>query len=282
MQSKFDKHGPEGFLFVVVFLLGIFAISGCIVQVEEPPVTVTTSMTQPTTTVIQSTTTVTETIMPVTLTAIGPWVGAEMEGFMTVLATFTEETCITVEYTPYRAEDLATLLPAQFAAEQSPGDLMFMWALWIKKNTEHILDLSEIIDLSEFTTVADQATIDGRVYGAPYTGKVKPGFWYRLSFFEAHGLEVPTTWEEFISLLDTIQGIDGIDAPIASGDGVGWPLTDVTEHFLLAYGGVDLFEGLKAGTVSWTSPEVTAVFEDYLVPLIADGHFSEPKEWTLI
>lgn len=87
---------------------------------------------------------------------------------------------------------------------------------------------------------------------------------------------------EFVSLCDQIAAVDGVETAIASGDGVGWPLSDVTEHFILAYGGVDLFEGLKAGTVSWTSPEVTAVFEDYLVPLLEAGHFSEPKEWTLI
>jgi len=219
----------------------------------------------------------------VTLTVIGPWSGDEMENFMPVLEAFTEETGIEVEYKIYRAEDLATILPAQFEAQMAPADIIFMWAWWIKNNTEHILDISDIVNASEYMPgIVDQVTKDGKIYGAPYTGKVKPGFWYRLSFFKEHNLEVPTTWDEFVDLLETIKDIDGIEAPIASGDGVGWPLSDVTEHFLLTFGGTDLFEGLIDGSVSWTSNEVKDIFKNKLVPLLNSGYFSEPKDWTLI
>jgi len=246
------KQVFSGILLVSVFVLGTFVFSGCIGQEEA------------------------------VFTVVGPWSGAEFEAFKPVLDAFTEETGIEYNYTATRAEDLATLLPAQFEAEKTPGDLIFMWNTWVKENKEHALDLTDIVDLSEFTEVSNQGVVDGKVYAAPYTGKIKPGFWYRKSFFAANGLSVPTTYAEFASLCDQIAAVNGVETAIASGDGVGWPLSDITEHFLIAYGGVDLFEDLKAGTVSWTSPEVTAVFEDYLVPLIADGHFSEPKEWTLI
>ena len=218
-----------------------------------------------------------------TLTVIGPWSGAEMEKFEPVLEAFTEKTGIEVEYRIYRAEDLATILPAQFEAKMAPADVIFMWAWWIRNNTEHILDISDIIDPADFMPgIVDQVTVDGKIYGAPYTGKVKPGFWYRISFFKKHNLEVPTTWEEFTTLLENISKIPGIEAPIASGDKDGWPLSDVTEHFILTFGGTDLFEGLINGSVSWTSDEVKAIFKDKLVPLLEKGYFSEPKDWTLI
>jgi len=252
MRLKFAKLAFQGLLFISMFVLGIFAFSGCIGQEEEA------------------------------LIVVGPWAGDEMEAFMPVLEAFTQETDIAVNFTTTRAEDLAPTLPAQFEAEETPGDIIFMWASWIKENTEHIVDLSDIIDLNDFTGVSDQATVDGKVYGAPYTGKLKPGFWYRRSFFETHGLEAPTTWNDFVALLDTIQEIAGIEAPIASGDGVGWPLSDIVEHFLLTFGGVELFEGLKDGSVSWTSAEVTTIFEDRLVPLLEAGYFSEPKAWDVI
>ena len=86
----------------------------------------------------------------VTLTVIGPWSGDEMENFMPVLEAFTEETGIEVEYKIYRAEDLATILPAQFEAQMAPADIIFMWAWWIKNNTEHILDISDIVNASEY------------------------------------------------------------------------------------------------------------------------------------
>ena len=216
------------------------------------------------------------------LTVIGPWGGAERELFVPVLDAFAVETGIEVDYRMYRAEDLATILPAQFEAKKTPGDVIFMWAWWIRNNTDHILDVSDVITSADFMPgTVDQVTVDDKIYGAPYTGKVKPGFWYRISFFKEHNLEVPTTWDEFGTLLDTINDTLGI-VPIASGDGVGWPLSDVTEHFLLTFGGVDLFKGLINGSVSWTSDEVKAIFRDNLVPLLEAGYFSEPKDWTLI
>lgn len=218
-----------------------------------------------------------------TLIVIGPWSGDEMQNFLPVLNAFTEKTGIQVQYKMYRAEDLATILPAQFEAGTAPGDIIFMWAWWIKNNTQHIVDLSDIIKASDYMPgIVDQVSVNGKVYGAPYTGKVKPGFWYRISFFKEHNLQVPTTWDEFVSLLQTIKNIPGIDAPIASGDGVGWPLSDVTEHFILTFGGVNMFKGLINGSISWTSDEVKAIFRDKLVPLLENGYFSEPKDWTLI
>lgn len=279
MQLKINKQMLRGFLVVSVFVLGSFALSGCIGQDEEPPMT--TTVTKPGTTVTQPGTTVT-TVKP-TLTLIAGWAGEEMEAFLPVLDVFTAKTGIEVNYVISRSEDSTPVLPAQFAAGVTPADVLFVWDWWISENTEHFVDVSDMVNPSDFGPgFIDKVTVEGKIYGSSYTGKGKPGFWYRLSFFEEHGLQIPTTWDQFMSLLDNIQAISGIDTAIASGDGVGWPLSDITEHFILTYGGVDLFNDLIDGSVSWTSPEVQDVFENYLVPVLEAGHFSEPKQWDLI
>jgi multiple sugar transport system substrate-binding protein len=122
--------------------------------------------------------------------------------------------------------------------------------------------------------------VDETLYGSAYTGKVKPGFWYKKSFFEAHNLTVPTTWAEFETLLATIDAIPGIDNPIVSGDTVGWPLSDITEHFLVAYNGSDLNLKLINGTESWTTGPAREMFEDRLVPLLEADYFSDPIDWS--
>ena len=66
------------------------------------------------------------------LTVIGPWSGDEMDAFLPVLKAFEEETGIKVEFLTYRAEDLVTLLPAQFTAESTLGDLIFMQSWFIQ------------------------------------------------------------------------------------------------------------------------------------------------------
>ena len=218
-----------------------------------------------------------------TLTLISGWSGAEREAFLPVLEAFEKETGIDVEYRIYRGEDLSTLLPAQFEAKMTPGDVIFMWGWFVteKAREGHVLELTDIIDEADFLPGAlSSAKVGDRIYGAAYTGKIKPGFWYRKSFFEKHNLTPPQTWKEFVALLEKIGQIPGIDAPIASGDGVGWPLSDVTEHFLMTFGGPQLHKDLTAGEINWTDPLVKAVFVARLVPLLEAGYFSEPIEWT--
>lgn len=212
------------------------------------------------------------------VTVIGPWAGDEAAPFLPVLEAFEERTGIAADYRTYRAEDLSAMLPAQFQAGQAPGDLIFMWQWWIEENSEHAVDVTDLTEGIEF--LAPSATANGKVYAPPYLRYAKPGFWYKKSFFEANGLEAPTTWDEFMALVDTLAGIDGIKNPIVTGDEVGWPISDATEHFLATFGGIDMITDLIEGNVKWTDPEVRAVFEDYLVPLLEKDAFSDPIEWT--
>jgi len=218
------------------------------------------------------------------LTVISGWSGPEMDAFMPVLREFEKETGIRVDYQIYRAEDLAVLLPAQFDSKTAPADVIFMWAWFVNKQAQsgHVLDMTGTLNESDFVVGAlDAVKSGGKLWGAPYTGKIKPGFWYRKSFFKKHNLAVPNTWDEFVDLLARIKKIPGVRAPIASGNGVGWPLSDVTEHFIATFGGPAMTRDLIAGKIAWTDPKVRAVFENRLVPLLKAGYFSEPIEWTM-
>lgn len=216
------------------------------------------------------------------LTVIGPWAGPEMEKFLPVLKAFEEKTGIKVNYQIYRAEDLANVLPAQFAARKAPGDIIFMWPTFIRENTKHVVEVTDIIRPESYLPGAlDNVMFNGKVYGIAYTAKVKPGFWYRKSFFEKYGLVPPKTWNEFVTLLRLLKNLPGIKAPIASGDGVGWPLSDITEHFLITFGGPELQKDLIEGNVKWESFTVKKAMEK-LTFLLKEGFFSEPVEWTTI
>jgi multiple sugar transport system substrate-binding protein len=218
-----------------------------------------------------------------TITVVGPWSGAEMDAFLPVLQRFETLSGVNVRYRILRAEDLITLLPAQFAAGTAPGDVIFMWGWFIGQEAEsgHIMDVTDLVDEADFLSgTFDQMKVDGDIYGGTYTGKVKPGFWYRKSFFAANGLTpttVNSTWAEFATLLADIAAVPGVLDPIVSGDGVGWPLSDIAEHFLITFGGPQLQYDLIAGTADWTTDPVRGIFEDYLVPTL--GNFSDPLTW---
>lgn len=217
-----------------------------------------------------------------TVTVLGPWAGQEMDKFTPVLEAFEAKTGIDVKYQTYRAEDLANLLPAQFAAKKAPGDVVFMWPSFIVKNEDKVIKLNEIVDPADYLPGAlNNVSVGKDICGFAYTAKVKPGFWYRKSYFVEHGLTAPKTWDEFIALLEEIEKIEGIKAPIASGGSVGWVLSDITEHFLISFGGPELQQDLIAGNIKWDSYTVRRAMEklDYL---LARNFFSEPAEWTTI
>jgi len=231
------------------------------------------------------TTKVEERMGVITLRVIGPWAGAEMEAFLPVLTEFEKRNPgIETEYVIYRAEQLATLLPLQFQAATTPGDVIAdAWGWFVAKQggEGHLLELNDLVNETSYISgIFDPVKVDTGIYGAPFTAWGKPGFWYRKSFFEAHELTPPTTWDEFVSLLETIKGISGIKNPIVTGDGVGWPISDIVEHFIITFGGPELQHGLIDGTVNFTDPQVKSLFQEKIVPLLEAGYFSAPTEWT--
>ena len=220
----------------------------------------------------------------VTLTVIGPWSGKEQEYFMEVLDSFMERyPNITIKYVPMRAEEVARTLTVQFEAGVTPADVVITpWAWWIVEMAKkgHVVDVTGMINEDEYVPgILDNVRWGGKLWGVPFTMWLKPGFWYKKSFFQKHGLEEPKSWEEFLQLLEKIKGIPGIKNPIVSGDQVGWPLSDVTEHFLIAFGGPELQYKLISGEAKFTDPQVREIFQR-LVDLIEKGYFSEPIEWT--
>lgn len=217
------------------------------------------------------------------LRIIGPWTGSELDNFMPTLEAFEAETGIDTQYIAIRQEDLQPVLPSQFAAEQTPADVIFMVESFIREFGEdgHAVDVTDRLEPADYTANAlDQVTVGSTIYGGVFTGAAKPGFWYKTSFFNDNNLDVPTTYNEFVDLLADIDAVAGIDNAIVSGDGVGWPLSDVTEHFIATYGGAQMHADLTSGDATWNDADVRAVFEDYLVPLLDAGYFSEPVEWT--
>jgi multiple sugar transport system substrate-binding protein len=221
---------------------------------------------------------------PVTLTVFSLWSGSEESNFLQCLGNFTELTGIGVNHYAYTTEDLLVGVPMQLRAESSIADVIIApWPAWIKELTPYLTSVNDLIDSTKYPENAINAVTDENsvIWAAPFKLSGKPGFWYKKSFFADNGLTVPTTYSEFTTLLATIQAIPGIEQAIASGDTVGWPLSDTTEAFIMGLGGYQLQEELETGPIArnWTDTEVRDVFEQLRL-LLAAGYFSAPAEWT--
>ena len=217
------------------------------------------------------------------LTVMSLWSGGEEESFKQVLAAFTDKTGVEVKHVPQTTEGLMVGIPTALMAGKTPADVILApWTSWIRglAGEGHLTVATDLVDETRYSAVQLQDVRDGGVlYAIPFKMAGKPGFWYKISFFSKHGLTEPKTLDEFRILLDKLKSIPGIKAPIASGDGVGWPLSDTTESFIIGIGGAQLQLDLIDGKKAWTSHEVRAVF-DVLTDFLKAGYFSTPDEWT--
>jgi len=93
---------------------------------------------------------------------------------------------------------------------------------------------------------------------------VKGFVWYSPAKFKEWGVEVPTTWDELLTLTKTIREKTGGPAwcaGFASGAASGWPGTDWIEDLVLRQSGTDVYDKWVAGDVKFTDPEIKKAFD---------------------
>ena len=105
-----------------------------------------------------------------------------------------------------------TVLKTRFIKEDQPDII----GIGGDVNYSNFLDADMLKDISDFEGLADikQAYLDidknleivpkDGVYAVPYAANAA-GILYNKDMFEENGWEIPETWDEFITLLDTIQ-----------------------------------------------------------------------------
>ena len=91
------------------------------------------------------------------------------------------------------------------------------------------------------------------IYSVPVNIHRANVIWYVPETLEAAGVEVPTTWEEFLSVAEELEA-QGI-TPLAMGE--QWTTMHLFETVLLGSLGQEAYAALWDGTGDWASPEVT-------------------------
>ena len=100
---------------------------------------------------------------------------------------------------------------------------------------------------------------DGNIYSVPVNIHRANVLWTNPAVLEANGVAVPTTLDEWIAAMDTLQAA-GVQ-PLAMGE--QWTAMHLMETVLLASLGADAYNGLWSGATDWGSPEVKAALENY-------------------
>src|SRR5690606_20071260 len=202
------------------------------------------------------------------VTMLGTWGGQELEAFEKVLAAFTAETGIEVDFTGTR--DLVAVLttrvaagnPPDVAALPNPGQMREFAA------EGALVDLSRVLDVDQLRrdyaeTWIDLGSYDGKLYAIFISADLKSLVWYSPKQFAARGYQVPTTWDELIALSDRMvaDGFTPWAIGLESGAASGWPGTDWIEDILLRTAGPDVYDQWVNHEISWDHPAVKRAFE---------------------
>lgn len=104
------------------------------------------------------------------------------------------------------------------------------------------------------------STVDGKQYFVP-NYNYPWGVFYRKSFWQSKGWEVPTTYDELISLCKKMKAAGII--PIAFADKDGWPAMGTFDYLNLRINGYQFHVDLLAHNESWNSSQVKEVFDTW-------------------
>lgn len=139
-----------------------------------------------------------------------------------------------------------------------------------------ITDVWEANGLKEaLASSVPSASIDGKFYAIPYT-YYQWGIYYNRDAYKAAGVEVPgpegVNWETFLANCEKFKAA-GIDC-VTTGSSALWPVAGIFDYISMRTNGYQFHSDLAAGKISWTSPEVAAVFDNFgkLQPYVTANH----------
>lgn len=113
---------------------------------------------------------------------------------------------------------------------------------------------SYLLSLGEF---------DGKHYGIPTNINLKSTVWYAKDDFDAAGYQVPTTFDEMLTLSDQIVADGGTPWCVGfeSGGATGWPATDWMEDIMLRTAGPDVYDQWVTHEIPFNDPAVAHAAE---------------------
>ncbi|PPA70819.1 ABC transporter substrate-binding protein [Jeotgalibacillus proteolyticus] len=124
----------------------------------------------------------------------------------------------------------------------NPPDVFHSWGGgWLNQFVQQgqVLDVTDSIEKEHFNELAlDNATFDDKVYGLPLGLSLDLVF-YNKEIFEEYGLTPPDTYEEWVSIIETLNENDVI--PLALANQTKWPGAYYLMNFASRIGGPDLF-----------------------------------------
>ncbi|AWE42196.1 MULTISPECIES: ABC transporter substrate-binding protein [unclassified Actinobaculum] len=194
-----------------------------------------------------------------TLNVAADWSGAEQENFEAVLDEFERQTGAETVYTSL-GNNVATTLGTQIEGGKPPNVALIpqpglMTQLAQDGSISPLADdVLEEVQANYSDTWLDLGTVDGTSYGVWFKAANKSTIWYNVAAYEDAGVDIPKSWDDFTTTLQTVSD-SGVPGLVVGAD-VGWPLTDWFENVYLRTAGPEMYDQLANHEIPWTDESV--------------------------
>ena len=185
---------------------------------------------------------------------------AFMEGYRKIIDGFNEsnEYGVKAEIQNITNSDYKTKLTTMMASD-SETDIIFTWELGYLENFvngDKIVSLQKYLDEDEDWKnsfnggILEPLTYDGEVYAIP-TQQCTAIMYYNKAIFDKYGLEVPTTYDEYVQVCDTLKENGVTPVALASTADDAWLVSQYIQQLSDGIKGEDIFNSIKDGTGKW-------------------------------
>lgn len=147
---------------------------------------------------------------------------------------------VTIEIEEFKDDDeYFKSMKIRAAANELP-DVMYLQTRYFPVFKEYMSDLSDL-EATKNNVMAMDYAVDGVVLGIPEK-RSEDYVFYWADMFEAAGVSVPKTWDEFVAVCETLQTYYSANDPTFAALAVGakdsWPLYPLMEYAPASFSGV--------------------------------------------
>ena len=174
---------------------------------------------------------------------------------------------VEINFVTFEASNYATALSAALSAGEA-GDILHVRAYGAFETVAEpgfLTPLDGVVnELESFPNLAidgQRLRSDGRVYAVPFASQTLLVY-YNSDVFSDLGLTVPTTWDDFLSTVQSIK--DAGIIPLANGTATAWMNEVMTGVFAPNFYGSDFFPEVVAGDTDFTDPRFVGALEKML------------------
>ena len=211
-----------------------------------------------------------------------------LEALQEQIAKFEADSGYTLKDSPVGHEDFKTDILVRAAGQSLPD----VFSYWAGARVQFVVDSNALRPIDDLwasaglddvvaTSVADSATLyNGERYLVPFNYHYAGLFYNKKVFADAGVTDLPTDWDGFLALCETLKAA-GV-TPVALGSKDRWPAQFWFDYLLLRTAGPDYRAKLMDGSAAYDDAEVMdamATWKD----LVDKGYFlpnANADGWT--